>query len=146
MKEKICCFFGHRDTPSEIAEKLEKTVANLIENKQVHTFYVGSQGGFDAMAYSVLKKLKQKYQHINYSVVLAYLPTKKVRTDYFDTVYPDVLDGVPRRFAIDRRNRWLVDKADYVVAYVAYPFGGAAKFCALAEKRKKTVINLYDFS
>lgn len=142
--QNICCFFGHRDTPNSIESKLEQTIIDLIENKSVDTFYVGNQGGFDALVRSTLKKLKQKYPHINYAVVLAYMPTKKNGRDYSDTIYPDGLENVPRKFAIDRRNKWLIDNSDYVVVYISRSYGGAAKFYELAVKRKKNVINLYD--
>ncbi len=144
MNKNTCCFFGHRDTPSEISDKLEQTIIDLIENKSVDTFYVGNQGSFDGMVRNTLKKLKVKYPHINYTVVLAYMPTEKNGKDYSDTIYPDGLENVPRKFAIDRRNKWLVDNSDYVIAYISRSFGGAAKFYELAIKRKKNVINLYD--
>lgn len=142
---KVCCFFGHRDTPDSIADKLEQTIIDLIENKSVNTFYLGNQGRFDYMARKTLKKLKEKYPHITYSVVLAYIPDKNYDyKDYSDTIYPYGLEKVPRRFAIDRRNRWLIDNSDYVVAYVMCSCGGAAKFYELAVKHKKEVINLYE--
>lgn len=141
---KVCCFFGHRDTPNNIADKLEQTIIDLIENKSVDTFYMGNQGGFDSMVRHTLKKLKQKYPHINYAVVLAYMPGKKEKyEDYSDTIYPDGLENVPPKFAIDRRNRWLIDNSDYIVAYISRSYGGAAKFYELALKKKKTVINLF---
>ena len=45
-------------------------------------------------------------------------------------------------FAIDKRNRLMLDWADVVVTYVCTSIGGAAKFKALAEKKEKRVINL----
>lgn len=142
MNKNTCCFFGHRDTPSNIKSKLEQTIIYLIENKSVDTFYVGNQGSFDFMVRRTLKKLKVKYPHINYTVVLAYMPTEKDGKDYSDTIYPDGLENVPRKFAIDRRNKWLVDNSDYVIAYISRSFGGAAKFYDLAVKHKKEVISL----
>ncbi len=142
--QNICCFFGHRDTPSSIESKLAQAIIDLIENKSVNTFYVGNQGSFDFMVRKTLKKLKIKYPHIIYSVVLAYMPGKMDEyDDYSDTIYPDGLENVPRKFAIDRRNKWLVDNSDYVIAYISRSFGGAAKFYDLAVKHKKEVINLY---
>ncbi|MEE1280074.1 MAG: hypothetical protein UHH95_04500 [Oscillospiraceae bacterium] len=48
-------------------------------------------------------------------------------TDYTDTIYPDGLEGVPPNYAISRRNMWMIDNADYVVTYVKYIVGGAAR-------------------
>ena len=66
-----CCFFGHKDTPSSVYEKLEEAVEKIIVEDRVSSFLVGNQGQFDSMALSVLRKLKLKYPHINYNVVLA---------------------------------------------------------------------------
>lgn len=93
-----------------------------------------------------LKQLTVIYPHIKYSVVLAYIPGKRDEfdiTDYSDTIYPDGLERVPLRFAIDKRNRMMIEWSDIVVTYVCYSGGGAAQFKELAEKRKKIVINLY---
>ena len=61
--------------------------------------------------------------------------------NYADTVFLDGPETVPRRFAIDKRNRLMLEWADTVITYVCHP-GGAAKFKALAEKKQKQVINL----
>lgn len=49
---------------------------------------------------------------------------------------------VPRRFAIDKRNRWMIDHSDFVITYVSRSFGGAAKFKEIAEKKNRVVINI----
>lgn len=72
-----CCFFGHKDAPSSIYKKLEEAVEMLIVDKDVTSFLVGNQGQFDSMALKALKRIKAKYPHINYNVVLAYMPDEK---------------------------------------------------------------------
>ncbi len=49
---------------------------------------------------------------------------------------------MPFRFGIEYRNKWMIENSDYVVTYVRRSFGGAAKFKALAERKKKNVINI----
>ncbi len=141
---KTVCFFGHRQTPQDVKPVLHDTLIDLIENQGADTFYVGNQGKFDSMVHSELKELSKAYPHIRYSVVLAYLPKKRDfdLTDFSDTVYPDGLETVPLRFAIDKRNRLMLDWSDVVVIYVCTPLGGAAKFKELAENKGKRVINL----
>ena len=80
----VCTFFGHKDTPKEIEPTLRATLIDLIENKNVTVFYVGNNGSFDAMVHRQLKDLSQTYP-ITYSVVLAYLPTKKSEYDDYAT-------------------------------------------------------------
>lgn len=59
-----------------------------------------------------------------------------------ETMIPDEIEVGPVRFAIDRRNKWMVEQADYVITHVTHSWGGAAKFKELAEKKGKTVINI----
>lgn len=141
-----CTFFGHRNTPDSIRPILRNTLIKLIETQGTDTFYVGNQGRFDSIVKSELRKLKENYPFIKYSVVLAYLPREKKDfdiTDYSNTVYPDGLENVPPRFAIDKRNRLMIDWSDIVVAYVYGTIGGAAKYKEIAEKKGKQVINLF---
>ena len=55
---------------------------------------------------------------------------------------PEGIESVHPRYAITWRNRWMLDRADFVVTYITHSWGGAAKFAQAAEKKEKTVINL----
>ncbi len=142
MKEQTVTFFGHRDTPKEIESALRLTLIDLIENKNATVFYVGNNGNFDTMVRRQLEDLSQTYP-ITYSVVLAYLPTEKNKYDNLtNTIYPEGLENVPKRFAISYRNKWMIQQADTVVSYVIRTYGGAAQFKELAERLDKTVFEL----
>ena len=143
-----CIFFGHRNATKEIEPTLRSTLIDLIENHDVNLFYVGNHGNFDGMVRRVLKDLAGKYD-ITYYVVLAYMPGKHSELsceNYFDTLLPDGIEFVPKRFAITYCNKWMIEQSDYVVTYVTNQIGsGAAQFKEMAEKRGKIVINLsYD--
>ena len=141
----VCTFFGHRDCPEEVRTKLYAAVAELIENDGVDMFYVGNQGRFDAYVRLVLRELKKKYAHIQYAVVLPYLPVVVAdKEDYSDTMFPEELENVPPRFAVDHRNQWMVQQADHVVCYVCHGWGGAVKFVELARRKGKTIRNLWE--
>ena len=138
-----CTFFGHRDCPETIKPKLRSTIIDLIENHNVDMFYVGNQGQFDAMVRSALKKLKQEYPHIDYAVVLAYMPRKPSEyEDYSDTIFPEGLETVHPRYAISHRNTWMLTHSDYVITYIAHPWGGATQFAKKASALNKSVFNL----
>ena len=137
-------FFGHKDTPKEIEPTLRSTLIDLIENKNVTVFYVGNNGNFDTMVRRQLENLSQTYP-ITYNIVLAYLPTKKSEyDDYTNTILPEGIETIPKRFAISYRNKWMVEQSDVVVTYVTHSFGGAAQFKELAERQGKTVIELIE--
>ena len=142
MKEQTVTFFGHRDAPKETEPALRLTLIDLIENKNATLFYVGNHGNFDAMVRHQLEDLSQTYP-ITYSVVLAYLPTEKNKYDNLtNTIYPEGLENIPKRFAISYRNKWMIQQADTVVSYVIRTYGGAAQFKELAERLDKTVFEL----
>ena len=140
-----CTFFGHHDCPSSIKPKLREVLVDLIENHAVDMFYVGQQGVYDALVRSVLKELVSVCPHIRYAVVLERIPQKRDEfdtRDYSDTMLPEGIETVHPRFAISWRNKWMIKQSDYVVTYVTHSWGGAAQFAELAEKQKKTVINV----
>ena len=135
-----CTFFGHRDTPTETEPALRLTLIDLIENKNATVFYVGNHGNFDAMVRRQLKDLSKTYP-IKYYVVLAYMPGKNADPDEH-SILPEGIETVPRRFAINYRNKWMLNKSDIVVTYVTRNFGGAQEFKQMAEKQSKNIIEL----
>ena len=142
----VCCFFGHRDTPSTVKPDLIECITSLTE-EGVTEFLVGNQGAFDAIVLSALRLVKEQHPHITYNVVLAYMPAAKEEYTYADpmeTMYPEGLESVPKKFAISWRNDWMLKESDIVVCYVRHSFGGSGKFVEKAIKQNKRVINLAD--
>ncbi len=136
----VCTFFGRRECYGLDSQVLKQAIEELIA-MGVDTFYVGNQGQFDSAVYSCLKQLRKEHPHISVCVVLAYLPTEKNGyDDMADTMYPEI-EGHPK-FAIERRNRWMIDHSDYLLCYINHTWGGAYKFAKLAKHRGKTVINI----
>ena len=142
MKEQTVTFFGHRDTPKEIESALRLTLIDLIENKNATVFYVGNHGNFDAMVRRQLEDLSKIYP-IKYYVVLAYMPGKNADPDEH-SILPEGIESVPKRFAINYRNKWMLGKSDIVVTFVTRPVGGAWEFKSIAKKHLKNIVEIYD--
>lgn len=141
--KKTCCFFGHREVTHNIRPKLTAVIEKLITEDDVTEFYIGHQGQFDSMVYSVLKDLKAKYPQIRYTVVLAYMPDEHIKGLYGeDTLFPDGMETVPKRFAISKRNDWMIKHSDVAVYYVHKITGGAAKFREKGEKKGLRIIDV----
>ena len=140
-----CTFFGHRDCPDSVFEELKKTIMDLIEKRGVKTFLVGNSGNFDALVRRSLKELKKEYD-FEYFVVIPRVLSNAENEYYKEKgeilLLPDGFEKVPPKFCIDYRNKYMLNKAEYVVSYVTHPFGGAAKFTEMAEKQNKAVINI----
>jgi hypothetical protein len=63
----------------------------------VTSFLVGNKGQLDGMARIVLRKMRIKYSHIGYNVVLAYMPTEKDLWnpyEYGETMLPEGSENV----------------------------------------------------
>ena len=136
----IVTFCGHREVnePETVKGWLEEVVDSLI-HEGADTFYLGGYGQFDALAAAVVREKKEWYPQIRSVLVLPYLGREYDTFAYDETLYPP-LETVPRRFAILRRNEYMVDHADVVVAYVIYSFGGAGKTLKYAERKQKRII------
>jgi len=142
---KTCTFFGHRDCPDTVKPRLREVLVQIIERDGVDRFYVGHQGAFDAVVLSVLRELALLYPQIRYDIVLAYVPQEK---SHFDTemeqhtLLPEGVETAPRRFAIVRCSRWMLQQADYVVTYVRHSWGCATKFADEAKRLGKHIVEI----
>ncbi len=144
---KTCTFFGHGDCPETIRPALEAVLTDLICRQGVSLFYVGNQGRFDAMVHGTLRKLQQNFPHIRFGVVLAYPPRNIGEyEDTENTMLPEGIELVHPKFAISRRNDWMLKQASWVVSYITRPWGGAAQYAAKAQRQGKQVIDLGDIS
>lgn len=141
MNVMFCGHGQYRYTP-EIREELEQKVEQLILDGAT-MFFHGGYGQFDHIAASVVWKLKGKYPHIESVLVLPYLDRAVDSSIYDSTTYPP-LETVPRKYAIARRNRWMVNNSDIVIAFVRYSWGGAATTLEYAERKNLKIIQLVD--
>lgn len=153
MKSKICSFAGHADifTNKEgLKEKVTDIATRLIENENVDTFYNGGKGAFDLLCVSVVEKLKKKYTGIRSHLILSYIPGEKKESDKefysnFDNIIYPGLERIPPRYAILKRNEWMIDNSDFLIAYVGHNWGGAYKTLQYAKKKNHiTTYNIYD--
>ncbi len=127
--------FGNKNTPESIKPILRETLVRLIE-EGADDFYVGNHGSFDHHAASVLSELAALYP-IRWAVVLAYLPRE---TADYPTIYPEGLERVPPRYAILRRNYWMIDACDVVIACMKYASHGTGRAIDYADKKHKRIL------
>lgn len=141
----IVTFCGHKEIADSagLRDRLLSVLRKLISGG-AKSFLLGGYGAFDILAASTVHELKAEFPHIRSTLVLPYLDRDFNRDLYDDTVYPP-LENVPRRFAISKRNEWMVNQADVVVVFVTHGWGGAASTLRYAERKKKRVITLTDY-
>lgn len=120
MGGKSCFFIGHREASEEIYPVLYAAVEQHIVEYGVTEFIVGHYGGFDRLAASAVKAAKRFYPKVRLTLLLPYHPAERPipTPDGLDgTFYPPGMESVPRKIAIVRANRYVVDHVDYLIAY-----------------------------
>jgi hypothetical protein len=138
MEGKSCFFIGHRDAEERLLPRLELVIDRLIREEGVLYFYVGGYGGFDRLAAAAVRRIKQKYPDITLMLVLPYHPAERPTEapDGFDgTYHPDGPESTPKRYAIVRANRIMVDACDWLVCYVRHGAGNSRKLLEYAQRR-----------
>ena len=140
MGGKSCFFIGHRETSREIYPALCAAVEQHILEYGVTEFIVGHYGGFDHLAASAVKEAKRFYPEVKLTLLLPYHPAERPipMPDGFDgTFYPPGMESVPRKAAIIRANRYVVDHVDYLIAYAWHPASNARELLEYAQRRER---------
>ena len=141
-----CFLIGHREADEQIVPVLTEVIQQQIKIG-VTRFVVGRYGGFDRLVKRVLLSLKPTYPHIQMVLLSPYHPTtlsKSVAADFDEVFYPPNMEFVPRKAAIVRANRYMVDHTDYLIAYAWHPASNARDLLEYAEHRPSppTIIRL----
>ncbi len=122
---KTVTFCGHRIIESQdrkiITQKLFEELENLIKQGATE-FLLGGYGSFDMLCAVVIDDLKIKYSDIKSILVIPYLNREYDTRLYDYTEYPPI-EKTPLKFAISKRNEYMVNKSDVVISYVKYSWG-----------------------
>ena len=154
MKNKTCCFTGHRKIPplaiSELERRLEDTLKEKIEQGYLY-FGAGGALGFDTLAAKAVIKLRQSYPDIKLILVLPCENQDAYWSERDKELYRDILQKadkvtyVQKSYTYDcmhKRNRHLVDCSSLCICYLTERTGGTAYTVDYAHKNGLDVINL----
>ena len=128
MKEKTCCFFGHREiNETEVLKtKLMEIIEKLIVDENVDTFLFGSKSRFNSLCLELVTELKEKYPHIKRIYVRAEYPyisehyKNYLLESYEDTYYPGHIIGSGRAAYVER-NYEMINRSQYCIVYYNEP-------------------------
>lgn len=137
MDGKSGFFIGHREADERLLPRLERIVEQLITEENIRYFYVGGYGGFDRIAATAVKKAKQQHPNITLMLVLPYHPADcpvETPNGFDGTYYPDGLEKVPKRCAIVRANRHMVETCDWLVCYVKHGASNSRNLLEYAQR------------
>ena len=154
MKEKTCCFTGHRQIPSEylpaLSKKLRDTLICYIE--QGYRFFgAGGALGFDTIAAQMVLELKKQYPDIKLILVLpcrdqadrwtsqdvAEYERIKARADKVVYTSERYFNG-----CMQKRNRHLVDGSSLCICFLSKPSGGTKYTVDYATESGLMIVNL----
>ena len=134
---KSCFFIGHREATSELIPQLKEIVEQLV-SEGVTEFVVGRYGGFDRVAAGAVRRAKACHPHIILTMLIPYHPAERhveLPPEFDGSFYPPGMENVPRRLAILKANRYMVDNVDVLVAYAWHPASNAQELLQYAQIR-----------
>ena len=137
---KSCFFIGHREASLEVLPALTEAIEQYIVEYGVTEFIVGNYGGFDCMAAKAVIATKERHPGITLSMLIPYHPAERPLESpqgFDNTFYPPGMEKVPRRLAIIRANRYMVNHVDYLIAYAWHPASNARDLLEYAKKREE---------
>ena len=135
-----CFFIGHREAPDALLPMLEEAVERHIVEYGVTDFMVGNYGQFDALAARAVIDAKKRHPEVTLTLLLPYHPFDRpipTPEGYDGTFYPPGMETVPRRAAIVRANRYMVDHSSHLIAYVWHTASNARDILEYAQRRER---------
>jgi hypothetical protein len=131
-----CFLIGHRDAADWLLSPLSAAVERHITEMGVTEFVVGHYGAFDRLAARAIRQAKQKYPDVRLTLLLPYYG-RAGEGQYDDSFFPPGLETVPKRCAIPRANRYMIDHSDYLISYAWQPGSNTNKLTEYARRREK---------
>ena len=152
IKEKSCCFTGHRkirkNELSLVQLRLKEIITQLIQTN-VTIFICGGALGFDTLA--ALEVLEQKKDNKNIQLIMA-LPCKEQCKNWKEkdqAIYKNILQKADKiicvseeysKYCMLERNRYMVDNSSYCICYLRYSKSGTAYTVNYAKNNNSILI------
>ncbi len=161
QENKTCSFTGHRpnklkgynpEDNKELLWRIYKEVEDHIDNKGVTTFISGMALGVDMWAAKMILRVKRYNPEIK---LICAIPcanhslkwNKKLQKEYNRILH--VADKVVhvsteeyKAYLMQKRNEWMVDNSDYIIAVWDGTSGGTGNCVKYAEKVKKQITQI----
>ncbi len=114
--------------------------------KEYVELYIGRNGDYDILVASAVKRAQTAIGHHNSSLILVQ-PYRMKDDPYYEKFYDEIRYPVEEKAhpkaAITKRNQWMIDNAELLVAYVEEDRkGGALTALKYAERQCVEIINL----
>ena len=141
-------FIGHREICENyrLEDQIEQIAKDKLCEQEYVEFYVGRNGDFDVSVASAIKRAQKAVGHNNSCLILLQ-PYPMKDDEYYEKFYDEIQYPVDSRAhpkaAITKRNRWMIENAELLVAFVEKKRkGGAMTALKYAQARGVKIINL----
>ena len=155
LRERTCCFTGHRLIHSrdreQLVSRLEHTVLALYQ-RGVRYYGAGGAIGFDTIAADTILRLREKHQGLKLILVLpCETQTAKWKSasdiEHYNQIMgqADKVKYISQEYTstcMHERNRHLVDNSSVCICYQTKPGGGTAYTVKYAQQKGLQVINV----
>ncbi len=155
---KTCCFTGHRPQKlgygensiqcDELKNKLSELIRELIEKEGVTHFISGVALGVDTYAAEIVLSLKAQYPYITLECAIP-CETQAIKWNERDRdIYYDILSKcdketlLQQKYTADcmqRRNEYMVDNSDFVIAVWNGQPSGTGNTVKYAQQNSKSI-------
>ena len=154
MKEKTCCFTGHRELPEEQLPQLKQTLFKVIvrlASQGVTRFACGGALGFDTLAAQMVLMVKEAFPQIELLLILPCKTQEKYWPKEDQEIYREILARADRvvfvsetytQGCMQKRNRLLVKGSSVCVCYCTKKQGGTFYTVRYARQNGLNLINL----
>lgn len=136
----VCFFIGHREAGDELLPALTAAVERHITEYGVTNFMVGRYGNFDKLAARTVIDVKKRHPEVTLTLLLPYHPFDRpipVPKGYDSTFYPPGMENVPKKYAIVRANRYMVDHSGYLIAFTWHAASNSRELVEYARRREE---------
>lgn len=137
-----CMLFGHADAPDSLKSALEAAIIKVSEENDNVEFLVGNNGNFDFLAQSLMEKLKNNGIKIDYTIILSHIDERPLNRCYEQSLFPMELATTIPKYAISKRNNWIIKHSVLAICYVSSIASNSFKTLSKFKKRGVKVINL----
>jgi len=152
-RAKTLAVTGHRMLSANFNKDKLKSVLEKFIERDFDTFLIGMALGFDTVCFQTLEKLKEKYPSIK---IIACIPClcqackfNKAQKEEYDRMLSVadekiILSTEYTPACMMKRNKFMVDNACALLAYLIRDYGGTANTVKYAEKMNIPIVYLKD--
>lgn len=154
LREQTCCFTGHRVIPAEESERIRSALAeaiSLLVGKGVTCFRNGGARGFDSAAALAVLDFKKQFPELSLVMDLPCRSQSHGWSARDKAVYNFILSSADEvhylapyyyNGCMQMRNRHMVDRSAYLIAYQNSAQGGSAYTVQYAQEQGLRILHI----